>query len=81
MLSSKEPKDKQLVSKDFHHKLRVKSLWPESQLSFVNVTCGHMKFPRDYWVILGSVLMCDMPKVFEEFIWLSTREEGLPLPP
>lgn len=70
MLSSKESKDKQLVSKYFHHKLRVKSLWSESQLFFVNVTRGHVKFPYDYWIILGSVLMYDMPEVFEGFIWL-----------
>lgn len=54
MLPSKEPKDKQLVSKDFHHKLRMKSPCFESQLTLVNVTCGHMKFPHDYWVTLQS---------------------------
>lgn len=67
MLSSKEPRDKQLVSKYFHHKLRVKSLRPNSQLTLVNMTCGHTKFPHDYWVILRCVLTCDMPKVFEGF--------------
>jgi len=81
MVSPKETKDKQLVSKYFHHKVPVKRLWPESQLSFVNMTCGHMKFPQNYWVILESVLMRDMSKVSEGSIWLSKSKKGLHLLP
>lgn len=37
--------------------------------SIVNVTRGHVKLPHNCCVILRSGFMCDMPRVFEEFIF------------
>lgn len=45
--------------------------------SIVNVTRGHVKLPHDCCVILRSGFMCDMSRVLEEFIWLSTKGKHL----